>query len=274
MRHRARSTYATLFYLAVIGISTGFLVGLSLSPVVAGVLSSVLTLVLSAVGALAGLTEKADSDEPPATPKPHGTSRLPALDVRPVAAMCLALACGSGAGMLARSNDLFGPRPSVYLRRWKNLGIEDAELKLRILDVVGGFGTPSTESVRIAAQQSGGTSQKAFGTKDLPMGQQAVPGVDQGKLHMAEVKKGGAEAKHVENAAASGDRHFQMTGLYAGPVPPACAEARNTNDTDARRQSLQKAAHTVQPTLEPLVAACESRKCVDAAMEALCSAGK
>lgn len=85
---------------AVIGVSTGFLTGLSVSPVVQVVLTSVLALVTALVSVMSGVTLEHD----PATAKPRVS-----IDPMPTAVFAFTLAIGACFGVMVRTHAWLGP---------------------------------------------------------------------------------------------------------------------------------------------------------------------
>lgn len=78
--------------LVVAGLGLGWLVGLSLTPVIGAVLTSLLGLV---AGVVAGLSV-------------IGTDKVKIYNTWPMALLILGIAVGASAGVLARTNDLLG----------------------------------------------------------------------------------------------------------------------------------------------------------------------
>jgi hypothetical protein len=141
--------------LLVCGLGVGWLIGMSVSPVLHIVVSSVIALVVGATSALAG-TEVSDhvtsaSDETaicktteftdtPAAPKEPGkeatffSSRRVRIDPTPLAFLIASLIVGSAIGVYARTNDLFGPNPKRIAQKWRGTGLEERDIERRIFD--------------------------------------------------------------------------------------------------------------------------------------------
>ena len=92
-----------LIWMLVSGVCVGCLAGLSVSPVVAGLLASVTAVVVVLTTALAGL-----SVEPAATEAGGAPSRGVRVDPRPVALLLMGILLGAVLGILTRTHDLLG----------------------------------------------------------------------------------------------------------------------------------------------------------------------
>ena len=103
-----------LFYMGVSGTCVGLLAGLSLSPVVHDLLSTLTTLVVATTGVLAGLEFEPDSDPKDADALKH-TRRLShrvAVDPLPMACVFLGIVFGAGGGLFTRTHNFLGVSPS------------------------------------------------------------------------------------------------------------------------------------------------------------------
>lgn len=96
-------------YLVVTGLAVGWLVGLAVTPVLSGVLTSLLSVVIAAVAVLVGLPDArnklgrlirgdGDSDSAPTAV---------AVNVLPVMLLTVGIALGATAGLMARVNGIF-----------------------------------------------------------------------------------------------------------------------------------------------------------------------
>ena len=98
--------------LVVTGFGIGWLAGLSVSPVVSIVLTSVTGIAAAVVTALSGLKED------PADPKVKERRRLPQIEVWPLAILLVGMLIGSTLGILARNNHLFGSDVTSEIQKW------------------------------------------------------------------------------------------------------------------------------------------------------------
>jgi hypothetical protein len=91
-----------IFALIAIGLSIGWMMGMSVSPVVQTILTSVIAVVVSMLSLLMGV--------PPKTKTP--------VALWPIALFMVTMVLGSAGGVFTRTNDLLGPRPGVVAWRW------------------------------------------------------------------------------------------------------------------------------------------------------------
>src|SRR5437660_313364 len=96
---------STTLGVLVCGLGLGWLVGLSLSPVLHTVLTSLLTIVVGVVTLLSGLSVAHEQETV--------TRPFYRLNMLPVALLILCLVAGSSLGVLARTNLLLGPIGSL-----------------------------------------------------------------------------------------------------------------------------------------------------------------
>ena len=96
----------------VTGFGIGWLAGLSVSPVVSIVLTSVTGVAAAAVTALSGLKEETDQAESKVR------WRLPRIEVWPLALLIVGMLIGSTLGILARNYHLFGSDVTSEIQKW------------------------------------------------------------------------------------------------------------------------------------------------------------
>jgi hypothetical protein len=115
----------------VSGLALGWLVGLSISPVIQVVLTSIVSIVVALSSALAGLIR--EEAEPSAATK---FKRLPISSFNPIPIMfmVLGLAIGSSAGIYARSHNWFGTSAPSITSEWKDTGLSEQEISRRVFD--------------------------------------------------------------------------------------------------------------------------------------------
>ena len=151
----------------VCGTAIGWLVGLSVSPVVQGVITTVLALVATVVSALPAVQgNSGNSLDAERTESRNGnlvSSRL-ALSARPpvlpLMLMLLGLALGSSCGIYARTHDLLTPKPASFAARW------------------GGTGVPADQLQRILLQELYPSFRDAAKPQPSPIGKS-----DNGSIH-------------------------------------------------------------------------------------------
>lgn len=91
--------------LLIAGAGIGYLCGLSVTPVIQVVLTSIVTLAVSAVGILAGI-DRSDSGASGAESNSRRTKIK--VDVLPISMIVLGIALGASAGIYVRANNFLG----------------------------------------------------------------------------------------------------------------------------------------------------------------------
>jgi hypothetical protein len=94
------STVRQGLYICITGIGTGWLAGLSLSPVVGELLASVLGLVGGVVAGTRALRKHSTES---------ARAIIPTVDAAPVALLIVGMSVGAPLGILARTHDIFAP---------------------------------------------------------------------------------------------------------------------------------------------------------------------
>jgi hypothetical protein len=124
--------------LLIIGVSLGWLVGLSVSPVLYIILGGVITLIVGAVGILVGLDQDSgnkngsDSDKDSKLLSFH--KRAISISPLPLALLILGLGIGACAGIYARTNAVFGPNPQKFAQKWAGTGLNEKIIQQRLFD--------------------------------------------------------------------------------------------------------------------------------------------
>jgi hypothetical protein len=115
------------------GAGVGWLIGLSASPVVHIVITSLIAFVVSLTSALAGIEVEHKEEEEGSKGKPK---RLIGVDVNPfpMMIMILGLVAGASLGVYARANDWLGVKPANFVNQWKNTGLSDQDIIRRLFD--------------------------------------------------------------------------------------------------------------------------------------------
>jgi hypothetical protein len=144
----------------VSGAALGWLVGLSVSPVIQVVLTSVVSIVVGISSALAGLKDQ-ENEQPNETTK---VKRLAAHSFNPVPIMCMVigLALGSSAGIYARSHNWLGTSTTSIASEWKDTGLSEQEIARRVFDsLYPKSAIPESQSVAIEPDKNKGSPQEA-----------------------------------------------------------------------------------------------------------------
>jgi hypothetical protein len=117
--------WKTFTALMVCGLGVGWLIGLSISPVVAVAVTAVMTVVVGLAGALAGLEQPhADGQRP--------SLRSQSLNPTPLMVLVIGIVAGSGLGITARANAWLSPTVDQVAKRWN--GIDRGEISRRLFD--------------------------------------------------------------------------------------------------------------------------------------------
>jgi hypothetical protein len=144
---KAKSWQTTLLaYLSLVitGFGIGWLVGLSVSPVVSVVITSVTGSAAAVIAAMSGIEGKED--------KPEDADKVQTSEFKwnvtpfPIAMLVIGLIVGSTFGILARNHNWMGSGLSSELERWTNAGLDEKEVIRRLFDSEYPS-TNSTESV-------------------------------------------------------------------------------------------------------------------------------
>lgn len=123
------------------GLGVGWLVGLSASPVVAGVVTTLLGGIAAVVSAFVGVDFHATRSE---ESQSHRKSWVRANPL-PLTLMIVAVVLGSALGVFARTKELLGPGPEAVARSWKAAGLplETPAILLRLFEREMGESRPS-----------------------------------------------------------------------------------------------------------------------------------
>jgi hypothetical protein len=123
------------FCLSVSGFGVGWLIGLSVSPVVHIVITSLIAFVVSVTSALAGLKVNGDKAQPNNTVSSRRKLRIEVNPV-PMMLMVVGLAFGASLGVYGRTNSWLGPSASRFADHWKDTGLEKRDISRRLFDSI------------------------------------------------------------------------------------------------------------------------------------------
>jgi hypothetical protein len=247
------------FCLLLSGIGVGWLVGLSVSPVIHIVITSVVAFVVSITSAVAGLKVNQDKDQP----NTGGSSKKKfQVEVNPVPIMLMVvgIACGASLGVYGRTNGWLGTRPARFAEQWKDTGLDSKEISRRLFDtlyppksqtlgsndsinspsVAAGNGGQSNTSGSGAAQENGDgrlLSSSADGT--VPKNPTcANTGRPSGLIQKSEVQ--------APVSSGISPQHFSGV-LFSAPAPRDCdtfqtARPERLNELMTNNRSVENAA--------------------------------
>lgn len=135
----AQKQFSTILALVVTGVGIGWLAGLSVSPVISVVITSVIGVAAAVVTALSGLKQESSKTEP-----------LKALTFRvevwPLAILVIALVVGSGLGIVARNHHLFGSDIDSEIAKWQRVDVPKEAVMERLFGSTATY-SPYTEPV-------------------------------------------------------------------------------------------------------------------------------
>jgi hypothetical protein len=158
---RRIAVIGNLIGLLASGLGLGWLVGLSVSPVLQVIVASIVALAVAATSALAGLKPESDTTassgaEGKGSPPRFVPSGL-RVSLLPLTLLIVGIAAGASAGVFTRTNNLLGLNPEISSKRWSGIGIEKRELEKRMFDAVY---APSEESKSASAEDKGKGTEK------------------------------------------------------------------------------------------------------------------
>ena len=106
--------------LFVIGLGVGWLAGLSVSPVIATIITSIVGVTVALISTLSGLNPQITDSKDEST-----TKSLPRWNVNPVplAFLIFGIVLGSIVGILARNHNWLGTDMQTEIQQWTDLGI-------------------------------------------------------------------------------------------------------------------------------------------------------
>ena len=110
----------------VTGAGIGWLVGLSVSPVISIVITSIIGSAAAVIAAVSGLDIR-DRDSDKADKRLSLDSR--SLDPVPIATLVIGLVIGSYFGIQARTYEWLEPDISLVHEKWVNLGLSEKEVR-------------------------------------------------------------------------------------------------------------------------------------------------
>lgn len=127
-RQPVQRKYHTGLSLIIIGFGVGWLAGLSVSPVVSTIITSLVGVVITLISALSGLKAL---ETPSEKEKSHSRWQV---DPVPIAFLVGGIVIGSIAGISARTQDWFGSDVQTDMQRWKKMGMDEKIVRERLFD--------------------------------------------------------------------------------------------------------------------------------------------
>lgn len=268
-KNRSRQTLNGLCLL-VSGFGLGWLVGLSSSPVIQTILTSLIAVVVSISGAIAGL-RPSDSDEGPDTLEEgeeeknrSRSGRRPAailLDPLPVMCMVVGLACGASAGVYARANGWLAARTNSYVAEWKDTGLTPQEITMRVFNSL--YPPPGSEQPDL--QEPAGVNPA--GGEDSGGERPEAPAAEAQPARKGERR--GAAPRPAAGPPVATERQlsFREGILFTGRLEQ-CKRLRNAEDEDELRREM---ASSNFEELVRLQRTCKDFACLRAGVSKVCA---
>jgi hypothetical protein len=155
-----RIPWLYLLAISLTGLGIGFLVGLSASPVVNGLLTGIVTLVAAVVGALCGVRLEKSKPEDKLAENPDDKnkdqgSRLEwnafpftaRVSPAPMAFLVITIVAGSLLGLYARTHEWLAETPAHLVKKWqKSTDLKPEEISRRLFDSIYGTAKVETKS--------------------------------------------------------------------------------------------------------------------------------
>jgi|ERR1017187_4622195 hypothetical protein len=134
-RHLA---FTTVLVIASTGLGVGFLTGLSVSPTVQILISSLLGTAVAAIAVLAGI-QRTEGLDVANTPKYLGQE----VDFKPLAVLTAAVVLGVCVGVVARTHEWLGDDPKLFAARWSVTEMTPKDLAVRLFNQLHPAVTPT-----------------------------------------------------------------------------------------------------------------------------------
>lgn len=111
------------------GVFLGWLMGLSVAPVVKDVITSLMLIITTFLTILSGIKNIDDK-----IPSSKYLSLVKSLSIVPVLSLMLGVAVGATSGVYVRAHNYLGPSPQFYIDQWSGSGIDKNEIAQKIFD--------------------------------------------------------------------------------------------------------------------------------------------
>ncbi len=121
--------------LIVIGFGTGWLVGLSVTPVVSIIITSIVGVAATLLTVISGLKAwTPESEESETTDEPQKLNNSLNVTPIPIAIFIVGILLGSGLGVFARTHNWLGSQLFFEVKKWTDIGLDKKEVAQRLLD--------------------------------------------------------------------------------------------------------------------------------------------
>ena len=260
--------------LLISGLSVGWLMGLSVSPVIQTILTSLLTIVIGITSALAGIslvqTQDSNADGTPAKRRPRVI-----FDPLPIMGLALGIAMGSALGVYARTNNWLGPKKNSFYEEWQDTGLTKEEVTRRVFDSL----YPPTpdenkqeSSSNISANTNSSLSNKSSENSNSNlMSSQQNANLSQSKTEKAgaavTTKSSGNPPPAVVKTPPLQSPNDPSLGVLFAVTFEQCKDLRVKEGDDLRREMAQ----SNEKELVRLAKNCRSEECLKQGVERVCA---
>jgi hypothetical protein len=249
------------------GVSVGWLIGLSVSPIIHVIIASLIALVVSITAALAGVNiPKEDSAGEGEKSKPK--TRVEVNPV-PLMFMVVGIVAGSSLGVYARTNGWLGPNPSSFVEKWKDTELTKKEISRRLFDELyppnvdlnsatpGGSPSPGAQSSagRPANQNSNNSSTDTSGHT---VGDNASPSE----------KESGRSGGKSPDSSDSVLTKSMVSALFSNLDADDCAQFRIARDEKLKDEMESGVGSNEQA--RQVIRQCPDIKCLRKLVEKIC----
>jgi len=245
--------------LALSGIGVGWLIGLSVSPVIYIVITSLIAFIVSVTSALAGL--KLNEAENHSSDQPNHKHKLQVeINPLPMTLMIVGLAVGASLGIYARTNNWLGPRPANFAARWKDTELSNKEISRRLFDeLYPASPQNATVDTKSSPPNSNSSASSPPASSDTPAGKR---------------EEHNSQTPETAKQTAAGD--VQLAQKTLSPVlftatVDECASLRSATDEDLKNQLTHlSGSSTGAERVRQEAKACPNVECLKKLVQKIC----
>jgi len=168
-RIKAASALLVGLCMLLSGIGIGWLIGLSVSPVLYILITSIVTIAAGITSTLTGLEAKADkaNEDESASTKPTSTKRDIQINPLPLTTLIIGLVIGTSVGVYARTNEWLGPNIEKLTEKWKDTEYSKRDIARVIFAQLHGTIEAAPQSTaNPAAPSTTGSTETTTGARD------------------------------------------------------------------------------------------------------------
>jgi cytoskeletal protein RodZ len=248
--------------LALSGIGVGWLIGLSVSPVIYIVITSLIAFIVSVTSALAGL--KLDEAENNSSDQPNRKHKLQVeINPLPMTLMIVGLAVGASVGIYARTNNWLGPRPANFAARWKDTELSNKEISRRLFDELYPASPQNATVDTKSSPPNSNSSQSPPASSDTPSGKKEEQNSQTPET--ANKKPQSESAGDVQLAQKS------LSPVLFTATVDECASLRSATDEDLKNQLTHlSGSSTGAERVRQEAKACPNVECLKKLVQKIC----